>query len=254
MVLPFVTTKNKQFERRLLTSDGVSITQRQSVAPNGRAERIKKANILGSIGGGLMTLILIITVIIIFSATGVIDFISGYSRKVIERKGVVIVSTEYAKADVYLGSQKLGTTPLEEVSVAAGKYTLVLRPIDDQKQFFVPMEIPIEVSPGNATVVKGVFAPTERGQSNVVITSETKISEDESAISIISDPTGAEVFVDGQSRGKTPLTLGNEYLSAKKIKLMAVGYKEMEVEINPEVGKVILIRGKLYKYMIPEKE
>lgn len=55
-------------------------------------------------------------------------------------------------------------------------------------------------------------------------------------VTMSSDPTGAEVYVDGNRRGQTPLTLELDNNSSHTVTFEMEGHKEVSCELGTSVG------------------
>lgn len=145
-------------------------------------------------------------------------------------------ATSVPKSKVFLNGKLLGETPFckceQNDMLDTGEYTIKLVP-DDNK--FSPFESKITISPSVLTVVDRTFG--EGGFSQGSIIDLTPISDKKEAqILIVSFPDKANVYLDNNLSGISPLLLKNITESDHEIKLSKEGYKEKAVRIRAIKG------------------
>lgn len=118
--------------------------------------------------------------------------------------GTFTVETEPAGADVIIDGQSRGSTPLQ-VSLPPGPHTAVVRHGAEERR------VPLMLTAG-AVVVHHVEFST------------VKPAPVAGGISVVTDPPGARVLIDGHARGTSPITLSD---------LPAASYK---VSVSSETG------------------
>lgn len=138
----------------------------------------------------------------------------------------LIVQTTPSQARVYINNDYKGTTPLE-LTLEEGSYDLRI-----EKNGYKTIQEVISLYPGKTTTITRTLEPIA-----VPVTIE-------------SNPSGAEVYIDGEYRGVTPLTVsllpGNYYL-----KLVKSGYHDYTTQISVIAGESITISRTLTKISIP---
>ncbi|RLF79384.1 hypothetical protein DRN44_08975, partial [Thermococci archaeon] len=100
--------------------------------------------------------------------------------------GFLNVYSNVQGASVYIDGKKIGETPLKEYKISTGSHRIEVRP-DNQ-----------DYNPYSETVV---IEPTKTHTINARLTLK------EATLSVGSTPTGADVYVNNQYSGTTPLTL-----------------------------------------------
>lgn len=150
-------------------------------------------------------------------------------------KGALQV-TSVPKSKVYLDGKLLGETPFckceQNDTLDTGEYTIKLVP-DNNK--FSPFESKITISPSVLTVVDRTFG--EGGLSQGSIIDLTPISDkNEAQILVVSFPDKANIYLDNNLSGTSPLLLKNVTESDHEIKLSKEGYKEKAVRIRAIKG------------------
>ena len=150
-------------------------------------------------------------------------------------KGALQV-TSSPVAKVYLDGKLLGQTPLCECElkdmIAVGDYTLRLVPTQGN---FEPFEQQVTISSKILTVVDRTFG--QQGLSDGSIINLVSIDDKKDAqISITSFPDTAQVYLDNNLTGETPLLLKNITESDHELKLSRDGYKDKIVRIKAVLG------------------
>ncbi len=148
-------------------------------------------------------------------------------------KGAIQV-TSSPQADVYLNGKPIGSTPLckceNKDMVSIGEYSLRLVPKDTS---LPPFEEKITINKSTLTVVDKTFGQEESASVITLIPiSDKKTSE----IMVISSPREADVVLDSNPSGKTPLVLKNVTPSDHEIKLSKEGYLEKTLRIRTTNG------------------
>ena len=196
----------------------------------------------------IFTTVLIIAGLIFILAYFNIPF--GFLKKnnivVISNAGLV-VNTEFNSAEVFLGDQKLGSTPVNLKSLGAGTYTLKLVPSNNEKHFLSNLEVPITLVGGRTTVVKAQVGPTHRTSSYSVVYSDKKEAVD---LIVKTEHPGVEVYVDDKKIGVTPVIYEKLDAGPHVIKLKSNGYRTISIEVNKNINETLYIKAKLYEYIL----
>jgi hypothetical protein len=150
-------------------------------------------------------------------------------------KGALQV-TSVPSAKVYANGKLLGQTPLWlgelKDMLAVGDYDLKLVPTKGNLE---PFEQKITISPKVLTVVDRTFAGLGLGNGSIInLTPLSNINETQ--ISVVSFPDGAQVFLDGNLQGQSPLLLNNITNSDHELKLSKNGYKDQVIRIKTTPG------------------
>lgn len=162
---------------------------------------------------------------------GVVLFILSKNKE----KGALQVTSD-PKSNVYVNGKKVGQTPFRTTELkdmfAEGEYIVKLVPVSGN---FSPFEQKITISPKVLTVIDRNFAET--GLENGSIISLKEISDKKDAqISIVSFPDSAQVFLDNNLGGQTPMLLKNITESDHEIRLSKEGYKDKISLIKTVLG------------------
>lgn len=212
----------------------------QKVATRERTNAILK--FLGILG-------FVLILIVLANVFGINERINTLLTAQISKKGAIVVTTEFTKAEVFLNEKSIGTTPLEANALVPGEYKLTIKVSDNTNEFFAPLVIPINVFGGNTTVVKAQPGPTEESSSYVVITSQDRGSSPFNFIAT-SLPNSVGLYLEEQKLGETPFTKSDFENGTKKLRLTREGYRDVEVEIDANGNRLTTVSVKLYKYVI----
>jgi len=170
---------------------------------------------------------LLIAILIFFGILFFLDRKTG--------KGALQV-TSVPKTSVYLNNKLIGTTPFCACDLAQmldiGDYVIKLVPIDGK---FGPFEEKIKINKSTLTVVDRTFA--ENGGSDGSIISLIPASDKKDVeILVVSLPDKANVFLDSNPVGITPLLLKQVSESDHDLRLTLDGYKDKSIKIKTALG------------------
>ncbi len=165
-------------------------------------------------------------------------FFLGFQTLVVSRsqKGALQVTTS-PESDVYLNNVLIGKTPLckceADDMLLSGNYTLKLVPSDSN---FSEFQEKVVISDGVLTVVDRRFSEGSKSTGSII--SLSKLPDDkESELVIVSLPQGAEVELDSNGIGKTPLVYKDPTESDHVLKLSKEGYREKDnIRIHTPIG------------------
>jgi hypothetical protein len=169
-----------------------------------------------------------VIVVLIFAA--VLLFLSQNKGK----GALQVTSTPVAK--VYINGKLLGQTPLCACELkdmlTVGDYSLRLVPI---QAGFEPFEQKITINPKVLTVVDRSFVGLGLSNGSVINLSPLSGAK-EMQISVVSFPDSAQVFLDDNLEGQSPILLQNITESDHELKLSKVGYRDQIVRIKTTPG------------------
>ena len=129
--------------------------------------------------------------------------------------GTLVVSSEPEQADVFLGSENIGRTPLT-VEPMQGSYKLTL-----SRKGWKPVTVPIKIEASRTTRLPPFLMARIDG-----------------TLDLKTNPSGATVAIDGQFRGRTPLTLPLVSGKSYKLDLTKQGYVSANQSVRIEGGKI----------------
>lgn len=145
------------------------------------------------------------------------------------KAGLLVISTP--KADVFIDGKRMGETPYD--TVLTPKEVLVkISPLDSH---FTSYETRVKLTARVKTILQRDLAEGS-GRSSGILVSFEKIVDKKPLVSVISDPDGAQVILDGQVRGFTPLEVGFVEAGEYKLSLSLADYLTKEVNIRTYPG------------------
>lgn len=150
---------------------------------------------------------------------------SGPRPPFIDRPGSLIIFSVPAGATVFLDGEEKGAAPLTLTGLAAGPVN-----IRAEKEGYAPWEKEITVFPGAMLLVNARLEPLF------------------GSLRIQSFPGGADISLDGQSRGTTPLVITGLDAGPHTLRAEKAGYRPYEREVTIIAGREI----PLYLRLSPE--
>jgi formylglycine-generating enzyme required for sulfatase activity len=138
-------------------------------------------------------------------------------------KGSINVVTDPSEVTIFLDGQEVGKTPITLKDLDWREYHLKF-----EKSGYNPHEERVTVQPKQVTEIK----------VNMII---------KGGIVVSSIPSEAEVFLDGQQRGKSPLTLSDIETGEHQLRLEKPGFVPHEQMVTVQTNQVIPIEVKLTK-------
>lgn len=141
----------------------------------------------------VVLVLLLISVLVLIVRFGETQFQSllGFTDK-----GGISVLSVPQDAQVFLDNKEVGKTPLDLKDLGVGEYLVRIQ--KDQLKW----EGKVNLNPGTVTVVNRDLASDLTSSAGEVLTLEKG-----SGITIISNPQGSDVEIDGKNIGKTPIAL-----------------------------------------------
>lgn len=150
-------------------------------------------------------------------------------------KGALQV-TATPDSTVYLNGKVIGSTPLCKCEgsnmLATGDYTIKLVPKDNN---LLPYEEKITINKALLTVVDRKFGSQATSEGSIISLIPLN-DKNKTEILVLSLPEGAEVLLDNDPAGITPLTITDVTPSKHELKLRKDGYKEKSIPILTTVG------------------
>lgn len=150
-------------------------------------------------------------------------------------KGALQV-TSVPQSKVYLENKLLGTTPLcaceLEQMLDIGDHTVKLVPVQEN---FRPFENKITINKGTLTVVDRTFADSGESDGSIISLSPLNDKKDIEVL-VISLPDRANVFLDNNPVGVTPLLLKQVSESDHDLRITQDGYKDKSIKIKTALG------------------
>lgn len=189
--------------------------------------------------------ILIVLVTLVILVGGLLFLIGYFSPK----PGGVRIET-VPKASVFIDGVLVGETPYVNTH-KAGKMLLRLVP-QGESENLIAYESTITIAPGAQTVIGRNFKSSEEESSGYVVSFE-KMKSKNSALNIISQPDGAQVLVDGVSRGFSPYNNTSIAPAMHEVTIKFPGYSDFSITIKTIPGFKLFLFSKLGKENIEQQ-
>ncbi len=136
-------------------------------------------------------------------------------------------------ASIFLNSKHLGRTPFRE-KTAVGEYTIKIVPESGLEQR-ASWEGKITVGHNLLTYVNGNLSESELTSSVDVLWLE-KISSKKSELAITTNPDGATVLIDDETKGVTPLTVSDLTPGDHTLSITSPGFAPRSLKIKTTAG------------------
>lgn len=152
-------------------------------------------------------------------------------------KGALQVTSK-PDSQVFLDGKFVGKTPLCLCDLPqllkVGDYSIRLVPTQSG---FKEWEQKITIYQGALTVVDRTFDKNVSSATGSIITLSDIGDKNKSELLVISFPSGAEVVVDSNNKGTTPILIKDITASDHEIKILKDGYSEKVVKVKTIPGK-----------------
>jgi len=162
-------------------------------------------------------------------------------------KSALDADVTYGKAQILVNNQVSGDTPIELTNIKPGINVITLR--NETRQY----QTEVKFLPSKKDVVYTVGIERDLGTSDVFSSGwelwfDKEGSED--TIKVISEPTGAVVFIDNSEVGKTPFSSSAITNGEYDLRLVYEGYESRAVRINIQKGYTLNVSMKLFPYPV----
>lgn len=171
------------------------------------------------------------------SIIGLIKFFSSKTPK----QGVLKVNSQPV-AGIYLDDKHIGKTPYED-KFADGEYTIRLVP-ESSVTSVVPWQGRINVKQNLLTYINADLSDSEFTSAIDVLWLE-KVSSRNSEIAVTTDPDGATITLDGETKGVSPLALSNILGGDHTLLLSSPGFLSRQLKVKTHVGYKLVATLKL---------
>lgn len=189
---------------------------------------------------------------IVLMAIGVLGFV--FKDKIRPSQAGIHIETT-PQAIVYINNEEVGVTPYDGVR-EAGEVAIRLVPQSSEKAL-APWSTKLTLTSGIKTAIKRDFGETETNSSGEVLSFE-KISGSSAALTIVSSPDAAQVSVDGDIKGFTPLPIDTITDGNHTISVSQPGFNTREIQARAIAGYKLTIVALLsqdsnYAASVPEE-
>jgi len=138
--------------------------------------------------------------------------------------GLISISSVPAGAQVSVDDKYAGITPFKTDRLSVGSHQIRFSK-DKYKD-------------------KSLTVLMERGQEKEL---NVRLSGQKGSLSVSSDPSGAEVYLDGELKGNTPFLIYGVTIGEHLLKLTKIGYGDIDTKVNIEENELSWYFGRLIK-------
>lgn len=156
-------------------------------------------------------------------------FLSGVLRS----RGAGLLVESDTPSQVYINNEVVGRTPFS-ADLETGEITVKVVP-DAIDKPSMPYETKVVLESGIETVIRRNLGETLESSSGEVI-SFKKTGGEEASIAVVSIPDGAQVILDGQNKGTTPLTISDVSVGVHNMEVKAPGFTTRQFGIKTAAG------------------
>ncbi len=160
-------------------------------------------------------------------------------------KSGLSVSVLHGEAEVHLNGEFLGATPFESRDIKSGENKIKVKNSD------VSYNVSLDFSPNSEIAMN-----RDLGISDVFSSGQNfwlKDSENDTVLSIISEPAGAKVFVDNTQLGTTPYSTNSLTKGEYDLRVEIVGYETQTARIKIQEGYLLNVALKMFPLPVPTK-
>lgn len=142
------------------------------------------------------------------------------------------IRTLPADATVYLDGRRIGTTPLASYEVAAGAGAIRI-----EKDGFAPFDTSITLLGGEAPSFTFALASASVASSDAGDDTDEAAPPALGTAALVSEPSGAEVWLDGRRVGTTPFTVRDLQPGTHRFVLRSEGYEDYAAPVRIEAAR-----------------
>ncbi|HKZ34914.1 MAG TPA: PEGA domain-containing protein [Patescibacteria group bacterium] len=164
------------------------------------------------------------------------------------------------QADIYLNGEKVGVGKYESVDLASGTYTVkLIGSVQNDKEGTSSVspswEEQVELTSGSVVAINRQLTSGGEDTSGYLIRVKHVLDKivSGSEMTVVSSPSGAEVLLDGQHQGETPLSLRAVSVGDHLLFLQKEGYYGQPINMKLEEKKLYEINVELGKKPVIEK-
>lgn len=183
-------------------------------------------------------------VIVFFGKMG-FDYLMSLNGK----SGLTVDITN-GRAEVFINDEKVGVTPFESKEIKPGENKITL---ESSGQSY---ETTIEFLKGSNEYIHTVGILRDLGVSDLFSSGQDVWFEKNTSgnvLRIISEPSGASVYIDNTEIGKTPFTSSKLSEGDYDIRLELTGYESQKTRVRIEDGYTSNISFKMFPMPVPSR-
>ena len=153
-------------------------------------------------------------------------------------ESALAVNSAQGNTNVFVNDKLLGTTPFYSNAIKSGNVVVSIR--NDDRTF----DVNLNLEPNTETIVNRELGPNrDFGGGDTVWLEKSK---DSSSMSVISDPVGALVKLDGEIKGETPITINNVKIGEHDLEISKDGFETRTLRPDIKDGVKLNVDSKLF--------
>ncbi|OGM14210.1 hypothetical protein A3D84_03875 [Candidatus Woesebacteria bacterium RIFCSPHIGHO2_02_FULL_42_20] len=178
----------------------------------------------------------------VVSGVGILITISFLVLRLIKPPKAALLVESSPNSTAFVNGEQVGRTPYEG-EFSAGEVVIKLIP-DSFESPLAPYQSTVDLVAGIKTVVRRSFGDTDDTSAGEVVSFE-RIGGDKASLSVISIPDGAQVSLDSQTRGRTPIKITDLETKEYHLEVAADGYQKRDFVVKAVSGYLLTAEVKL---------
>ena len=157
------------------------------------------------------------------------------------------INTKGGEANVNIDGKDYGSTPLEIKDLPSGEYTIVLSKISESENFYQNHSFDIYLTQNTESRIDIEIGPNSLVYGSILYyTSIPKNSSNTGLLTVTSSPLDAEITLDGEKLGNTPLSGYQLTQGQYTVKISKEGYEEVKTPVIIREGYHLNIKSFLF--------
>ena len=186
----------------------------------------------------------------IVAAAGVVGilYFGGMAVKSLidsQKKGAVSVASTYSPAEVLINGVSMGTAPYKARDLKVGESKITIKNANNDRRY----EVSLNFLPNVEVVLNRDLGVSEAFSSGQNLWMEKSSSG--TGVSVISEPSGASVFIDNTEVGKTPYSSSSLTDDDYDLRIEYPGYEAQSTRIKGQKGYNLNISATLFPNPVP---
>jgi len=181
--------------------------------------------------------------LVVFFGGELIRYLGGFGGK-----AELTIQVTTGEAQVLVNNKLLGKTPFESKNINSGTNTVTVK--NESQQY----QTSIKFLPSKKGMVYSVGMVRDLGVSDTFSSGQEFWFDKDNpsdTLKIISDPSGATVYIDNSEVGKTPFSSSTITTGDYEVKISLAGYETQVTRINVQKGYTLNGSIKLFPYPVP---
>lgn len=162
-----------------------------------------------------------------------------FDLALIGNNSALTVNSTGGKSEVYLDGEKLGETPLSLDNLSPGDYSMEIKRVTSNQDFYTTITKEIHIEHNTRTLVEVEIGPSEQFSSTSVVYFRENDSR-ETSIYVSTNPPEATVTFDNGNVGSSPVVIEDAIPGEHIIKVALSGYEEKEISVISRDGYTLI--------------